>query len=30
MNNLLSAEVVTASGDIVRAKDENDGLFWGL
>ena len=31
MDNLLSAEVVTASGDIVRAsKDENDDLFWGL
>jgi FAD/FMN-containing dehydrogenase len=31
MDNLLSAEVVTASGDIVRAnKDENADLFWGL
>jgi len=31
MDNLLSAEIVTASGDIVRAsKDENDDLFWGL
>ena len=31
MDNLLSAEVVTAAGDIVRAsKDENADLFWGL
>jgi len=31
MDNLLSAEIVTASGDIVRAsKDENDDLFWAL
>jgi FAD/FMN-containing dehydrogenase len=31
MDNLLSAEVVTASGDIVRASsDENADLFWGL
>jgi FAD/FMN-containing dehydrogenase len=31
MDNLLSAEVVTASGDIMRAsKDENADLFWGL
>jgi FAD/FMN-containing dehydrogenase len=31
MDNLLSAEVVTASGNIVRAsKDENADLFWGL
>ena len=31
MDNLLSAEVVTASGDIVRAsKNENADLFWGL
>ena len=31
MDNLVSAEVVTASGDIVRAsKDENADLFWGL
>src|SRR5262249_45441383 len=31
MDNLLSAEVVTAAGDIVRAsKEENDDLFWGL
>jgi FAD/FMN-containing dehydrogenase len=31
MDNLLSAEVVTASGDIVRAsRDENADLFWGL
>ena len=31
MDNLLSAEVVTASGDIVRAsKEENADLFWGL
>ena len=30
-DNLLSAEVVTASGDIVRAsKEENADLFWGL
>ena len=31
MEDLLSAEVVTASGDIVRAStDENADLFWGL
>jgi FAD/FMN-containing dehydrogenase len=31
MDNLLSAEIVIASGDIVRAsKDENVDLFWGL
>src|SRR5262247_1500089 len=31
MDNLVSAEVVTASGDIVRAsKEENSDLFWGL
>ena len=31
LDNLLSAEVVTASGDILRAsKDENADLFWGL
>ena len=31
MDNLLSAEMVTSSGDIVRAsKDENADLFWGL
>jgi FAD/FMN-containing dehydrogenase len=31
MDNLLSAEIVTASGSIVRAsKDENDDLFWAL
>ena len=31
MDNLLSAEVVTASGDILRAsKEENADLFWGL
>jgi FAD/FMN-containing dehydrogenase len=31
MDNLLSAEMVTASGDIVRAsKDENADLFWAL
>ena len=31
MDNLLSAEVVTASGDIVRASnDENADLFWCL
>ncbi len=30
-DNLLSAEVVTASGDVVRAsEDENAELFWGL
>ncbi len=30
-DNLISAEVITASGDIVRAsKDENADLFWGL
>lgn len=31
MDNLLSAEVVAASGDILRAsRDENADLFWGL
>src|SRR5262245_24358220 len=31
MDNLLSAEVVTAAGEIVRAsKEENSDLFWGL
>jgi FAD/FMN-containing dehydrogenase len=31
MDNLLSAELVTASGAILRAsKDENADLFWGL
>ena len=31
MDNLVSAEVVTASGDIVRtSKEENADLFWGL
>src|SRR4029077_16607233 len=31
MDNLLSAELVTASGGIVRAsKEENPDLFWGL
>ena len=31
MDNLVSAEVVTASGDILRAsKEENADLFWGL
>ena len=31
MDNLLSAEVVTAAGDIVRAsKEENADLLWGL
>jgi FAD/FMN-containing dehydrogenase len=31
MDNLLSAEMVTASGEIVRAsKDENADLFWAL
>ena len=31
MDNLLSAEVITASGEIVRAsKDENADLFWGF
>ena len=31
LDNLLSAEVVTASGDILRAsKNENADLFWGL
>jgi FAD/FMN-containing dehydrogenase len=30
-DNLLSAEVVTAEGELVRAsKDENAGLFWAL
>ncbi len=31
IDNLLSAEVVTASGDVVHAsEDENADLFWGL
>jgi FAD/FMN-containing dehydrogenase len=31
LDNLLSAEVVTASGDILRAsKNENADLFWGI
>ena len=31
MDNLISAEVVIASGEILRAsKDENADLFWGL
>jgi FAD/FMN-containing dehydrogenase len=31
MDNLVSAEVVTASGDILRtSRDENADLFWGL
>jgi FAD/FMN-containing dehydrogenase len=31
VDNLLSAEVVLASGDVVRAsQDENTDLFWGL
>src|SRR5215470_6097567 len=31
MDNLLSAEIITASGEILRAsKDENADLFWGL
>ncbi len=31
MDNLLSADVVTASGEILRAsKDENSELFWAL
>jgi FAD/FMN-containing dehydrogenase len=30
-DNLLSCEVVTATGDVVRASaEENDELFWGL
>src|SRR4051794_22874747 len=30
-DNLLSAEVVTADGELLRASaDENDDLFWGL
>lgn len=30
-DNVISAEVVTASGDVVRAsEDENADLFWGL
>jgi len=31
MDNLLSAEIITAAGDILRtSKDENADLFWGL
>jgi FAD/FMN-containing dehydrogenase len=31
MDNLLSAEIVTAAGEILRAsKEENADLFWGL
>lgn len=31
LDNLVSAEVVTATGDVVRASsDENPDLFWGL
>jgi len=31
VDNLLSAEVVTAEGDIIQAsKDQNPDLFWGL
>lgn len=31
LDNLLSAEVVTATGDVVHASaDENSDLFWGL
>lgn len=31
VDNLISADVVTASGDLVRAsQDENQDLFWGL
>jgi len=31
LDNLISAEVVTATGDIIRASsDENADLFWGL
>lgn len=31
IDNLISCEVVLASGEIVRAsKDQNDDLFWGL
>jgi FAD/FMN-containing dehydrogenase len=31
MDNLVSAEIVTASGNILRtSKDENADLFWGL
>jgi FAD/FMN-containing dehydrogenase len=31
MDNVVSAEIVTASGDILRtSKDENADLFWGL
>jgi hypothetical protein len=30
-DNLVSAELVSASGDVVRvAEDENDDLFWGI
>ena len=30
-DNLISAEVVTAAGDVVRAsEDENEDLFWGI
>ncbi len=30
-DNLISAEVVTAAGDVVRASDDGDtDLFWGL
>ena len=30
-DNLISADVVTAAGDLVTASaDENEGLFWGL
>ncbi|HZQ23833.1 MAG TPA: FAD-binding oxidoreductase [Terriglobales bacterium] len=31
LDNLVSAEVVTAAGDVIRASsDENPDLFWGL
>ena len=31
IDNLLAATVVTASGDVVRAsEEENSDLFWGL